>query len=398
MTNSYIENILKNLQTLEVFEYYDSPILYSAITKTGQIYLAWMISTGHQTTSWYYVELSPDRYRSIRSGNISIRDAFRGAESGLIINCVVNDDSSLTIAIKDAKTLPEDKLPSENERLSLTETWLPRQTVSTTQSAQSLNRQVLDIFLNSGDDHSHVSVDRIGSILVNVQAITDALACDQSQSVYRIPEYLRGRNRLYPTAIFSGSFGVRIITDDESELTVRDDEHALFRLVRLLDESKDLETLGNAFKNLNLLTRSRFLRFLRGLSEHELSIGLDWANRQGHVARTSIQLTRIKINITYLEQTVDSTKEIRETPGILEMVNAVKSTFEFKENSGEYLRGKIDKNLLANLKAHEGFFRVPYPIVATLKQEMKVNPITGEEMWGYVLLDYKLPDGIIEQS
>lgn len=397
MTQDFLASILKDLRILEVFEFYDSPILYSAVTRTGQIYLARMISTGQQSTNWYYVELSADKYRSLRNGRLTIRDAFLESENGFVIHCVVNADNKLTISVLEARTLSDKYLPEQDERLAYTDIWLPPLTTDTSQSAQSAARQVMDISLSIGENTKGVSADRVGSLLINVQAITEALASDQSKSLYRIPDYLKTRNRLYPTGVFAGSFGIRIVTSDETDFEFKDDEHALFRLIKLLEDSADLEKLSISFKKLNLLSRSRFIRFLRSLADHELSIKLEWANRRGFVATTSMQLPRIRANLAYLEQTTGSTSETMEVQGILEAVGVTKRTFEFQEKAGPYIRGKIDKALLANLISHEEYFRVPYPILAILKQEMKVHSVTGEETMDYTLMDFKLPEEGSEQ-
>lgn len=355
-----------------------------------------MISTGPQGTNWYYVELSADRYRALRNGRLTLRNAFLDSENGFVIDCIVSTDNKLSINVLKSSTLSEKWLPEEDERLSYADNWLPPLTTDTSHSAMTAARQVLDISLSIGENSKGISADRIGSFLVNIQAITEALASDQSKSLYRIPDYLKNRNRLYPTGLFAGSFGIRIVTSDDSDVEFNDDEHALFRLIKLLEESTDLEKLSASFKKLNLLSRSRFIRFLRTLADHELSIKLDWANRKGYVATTSMQLPRIRANLAYLEQTTGSTSETMEVPGILEAVGVTKRTFEFQEKAGPYIRGKIDKALLANLISHEEYFRVPYPILAVLKQEMKVNSVTGEETMDYTLMDFKLPELSIE--
>lgn len=77
---------LGSLKILEVYEYYDGPRLFASVNNAGWFFLVlWIRSTG--TTDEYYAQrMSLHRFREIRGGVISLRDAFlHGEGSGLVL-------------------------------------------------------------------------------------------------------------------------------------------------------------------------------------------------------------------------------------------------------------------------------------------------------------------------
>ena len=77
---------LGSLKVLEVYEYYDGPRLFASVNETGSVFLVlWIRSTG--TSDEYYVQpMSFHRFREMRDGEISLRDAFiRPEGAGLVV-------------------------------------------------------------------------------------------------------------------------------------------------------------------------------------------------------------------------------------------------------------------------------------------------------------------------
>lgn len=112
--------ILGNLEIIEVYVYCDQPCLFACRNRTGHIFLAVWIEETAAFNQWLYVALSEQRFMSICSGKIDLRDAFLKSEEGFVFEVKINRDrspDSITIILCDR--LDEDWLPMSGEFLEL---------------------------------------------------------------------------------------------------------------------------------------------------------------------------------------------------------------------------------------------------------------------------------------
>lgn len=112
--------ILGNLEIIEVYVYCDQPCLFACRNRTGHIFLAVWIEETAAFNQWLYVALSEQRFMSICSGKIDLRDAFLKSEEGFVFEVKINRDrspDSITIILCDR--LDEDWLPMAGEFLEL---------------------------------------------------------------------------------------------------------------------------------------------------------------------------------------------------------------------------------------------------------------------------------------
>jgi hypothetical protein len=103
---------LGKLEIIEVYVYYDQPCLFSCKNLTGHIFLAVWIDETEVEDIWLYVPISKQRFQSIRSGEIDLRDAFLKSEDSLVYKVII----------------PQENLPSLVETIQsdrLNEDWLP---------------------------------------------------------------------------------------------------------------------------------------------------------------------------------------------------------------------------------------------------------------------------------
>jgi hypothetical protein len=112
--------ILGNLEIIEVYVYCDQPCLFACRNRTGHIFLAVWIEETAVFNQWLYVALSEQRFTSIRSGKIDLRDAFLKSEEGFVFEVkITRDRSPDSIIIILCARLDEDWLPRAGEFLEL---------------------------------------------------------------------------------------------------------------------------------------------------------------------------------------------------------------------------------------------------------------------------------------
>ena len=72
---------LGKLEIVEVYEYYDQPILYSCKNASEHFYLVVAAAEDDQFLTWLCVAVSRERLNLIRSGTIDLHDAFADSEN-----------------------------------------------------------------------------------------------------------------------------------------------------------------------------------------------------------------------------------------------------------------------------------------------------------------------------
>ena len=117
---------LGKLEIIEVYEYYDVPCLFACRNASEQIFLAVWASQTKGMGKWLYVPMSVGRFKSVRSGNIDIRDAFLSAEDGFVYEVILpcDDNFDRVIAVS-CQELNDEWLPEAGELLDFDREPLP---------------------------------------------------------------------------------------------------------------------------------------------------------------------------------------------------------------------------------------------------------------------------------
>ena len=139
---------LGKLEVVEIYEYYDQPVLYSCQNATGHFYLVVAADEDDQYSTWLCTAVSTERLNRIRSGKIDLHDAFAHAENTYLIQVKVPYDqyASVQVDFIQSNQISEDMLPTPGESLDL-ETEMPP-VLSKTEPI-SKNNQDLEVALPS---------------------------------------------------------------------------------------------------------------------------------------------------------------------------------------------------------------------------------------------------------
>lgn len=112
---------LGKLEIVEIYEYYDQPVLYSCKNASGHFYLVVAAAEDDQYLTWLCAAVSTKRLNLIRSGKIDLHDAFADSENPYVTQVRVPYDkhaSVLTDSIQ-SNQIPADMLPIRGECLDL---------------------------------------------------------------------------------------------------------------------------------------------------------------------------------------------------------------------------------------------------------------------------------------
>ena len=134
---------LGGLEIIEIYDYYDQPILFACKNAAGHLHLVVAADEDDQHETWLYVEVSVERLNLIRSGTIDLHDAFADSENGhlLQVKFSYNNPTLPQIEHLESNQIPEDMLPTPGECLALETETLPM--LSNTEPMSKNNQDIL---------------------------------------------------------------------------------------------------------------------------------------------------------------------------------------------------------------------------------------------------------------
>ena len=111
---------LGKLELIEVYEFYDQPILFSCRNASDAIFIGVFADEDDNFETWLYVGVSPHRFKQIRSGAIDLHDAFSEVEDGIIFQIKMPHNEQIPESMPISATqIPDDMLPLPGEFINL---------------------------------------------------------------------------------------------------------------------------------------------------------------------------------------------------------------------------------------------------------------------------------------
>ena len=112
---------LGKLEIIEIYDYYDQPILFACKNAAGHLHLVVAADENDHYETWIYARVSAERLNLIRSGIIDLHDAFADSENGhlLQVKFSYNNPALPQIQHLESNQIPKDILPTPGERLEL---------------------------------------------------------------------------------------------------------------------------------------------------------------------------------------------------------------------------------------------------------------------------------------
>jgi hypothetical protein len=384
------ETPLGQLEILEVFLQYDGPRLFSCLNKAKHIYLALWVDDENDIDLWMYVPISNQKLLQVRSGDISLREAFTESETGYLhIAKVAFSGEVQDFKLVKATEVNEEWLPLQNVRLNISSAIISPQ--SARSISESMAREVLNVALRFPNYNLHeVPSQKLGYFLSNLQGLVDAIGqviLGMPTALGKVPEAITNKTRLNVIGSFAGSFGIRLATSgmDEGELFSTSSLLApdvIEKLLDLLHASKDEIVLLDSLRKLSLRTVASYRKVLRSLVSAEAGLSVEWGSliigKGGH-----IELTYEQVNTALATA---SNVEVREKNNI----RIVGKLIQGNEESGHFLF-----KILEDEKKIAGFAQDPSILnkevlggiyIGVFEETIEVTP-SGDVMPTYKLFE-----------
>lgn len=172
------EFILEELETIEVYDYYDQPCLFSCRDQNGQIFIALWVDETELFNTWLYLPVSQERFNQLLSSEIDLSHAFLNSETGLIYEVkTYKNRKEYEVKILNKDQINSDFLPTIGE-------FLLNQDESILE-AQSINhKDLLEIDHRYELAHQEVlkemNIESLGSLETEEDIINTAITLTQS--------------------------------------------------------------------------------------------------------------------------------------------------------------------------------------------------------------------------
>ena len=271
---------LGRLEIVEIYDYYDQPILFSCKNAAGHLYLVVAADENDQHEIWLYAGVSTERLNLVRSGAIDLHDAFAKPEGGFLLQATVPYEDQIPLRIEPIQPNPisEDMLPTTGERLDLKTDTLPVLSNSE-EVAISRKQEILNLTLNfDGFFRTETPVAIVGKILERFQNVINAIGmiCVQSD---RINEDVKSKMQISLLGVGPGSFDLRLASTKTVDLLNHSDfGDAIAEFLALLKAGSDHDQLKGILGQLRSKVATDYTKFLKLLSESVKDAKFTWAS------------------------------------------------------------------------------------------------------------------------
>ncbi len=365
------------LEIVEVYEYYDQPILFTCKSLTGICYLVVWLGEDEddeedtQGDKWLFAPLSQRRFEAVRSGLIDL-----------------HADPSL--------------FPQEGEFLKLSTETLPVVAESTKQRAIASRHEEIDISIQTFDRRiTHIPATRLSDILGSFQDLMNAMGdklFGSGNSKGPLSQSTIESMQLNVVGFSAGSFRVHTMSEQPinllEETELGEAASRIITLLNMLGDEQSLNSLKSELSNLGGRVTKSFVELLDSIKMDTEGIKVDWGSphpeRGGQVA---VSYAVAQQTVTLIRSSEE--EAVREFSVVGTLMGAHLRTRKFEIETADKNRytGDIAEKLrgMDDLDEEEtgAVFGVGGRYEFTLEEKQIFKPMLEEEMSMYRLLSLR---------
>ena len=381
---------LGKLELIEVYEFYDQPILFSCRNASDAIFMGVFAAEDDNFETWLYAGVSLHRFNQIRSGAIDLHDAFSEVEDGIIYQIKVPHDEQMPLSMPTPSTeIPDDMLPLPGEFMNLETPTLPELDEDIERKSRQIRQEIISLALNfDGEFRTEAPVNALSEILGSLQDTIDAVGeslTEGSNVRGPIPGNVLSDMKTSVTRIGAGSFKLELastqLTNAFGESKCGD---AIQELVNLLKIGSNPNELREHLIRLKSRVANRYVSLLESLSGVVRETRIVWASpKEGRGDSASLSAAVARETIDIIEQFKDLLESDHDVEGTLIGVFTDNKTFGIKAQDGTIYKGKIlDEafDTASNATISEKY-------IAIIREVTSIQTVTEETKIDYYLVD-----------
>ncbi|RKU36981.1 hypothetical protein C6496_11515 [Candidatus Poribacteria bacterium] len=271
---------LGKVEIVEVYEYYDQPVLYSCKNASDHFYLVVAAAEDAQFLTWLCVAISIERLNLIRSGKIDLHDAFADSENSYAIQVRVpyEEHASVQTNFIQSNQIPEEMLPLSGECLDIETEILPVPS-DAEKIVKSENQEILNLTLNFAEGpKTQAPIAILSNILGKLQGVIDTIGMTFLKSE-RIKDVKR-KMQMSLSDVGTGSFVIQVASTEITQL----DFHGYSYCGKAIEEFLKLLKAGDNYEQLKeLLTpkskvAKNYTNFLKSLNGSVTDTEFEWVS------------------------------------------------------------------------------------------------------------------------
>lgn len=372
---------LGKLELIEVYEFYDQPILFSCRNASDAIFMGVFAAEDDNFETWLYVGVSPHRLNQIRSGAIDLHDAFFEVEDGIIYQIKVFPDEQMPLSMPiPASEIPDDILPLPGEFINLETPTLPELDVDIERKSRQIRQEIISVTLNFDGEHkTKAPANALSKVLGSFQDTIDAVGeslTEGSNVCGPIPGNVLSDMRPSVTGMGPGSFKLELASTQLTNMFGESEcGGAIQELVNLLKIGSDPNELRKHLIRLKSRVANRYVSLLESLTGVVKEAKIVWASpKEGRGDSAYLPATVARETIDIIKQFEDLLESDYEVEGTLIGVFTDNKTFGIEAQDGTPYKGKIlDEafNTASNATISKRY-------IATIREVTSIQPVTEE--------------------
>lgn len=351
--------VLGELTLEETFVDFDGPRVFACKSTTDQLYIAGWAEERPVDDLWLYLPLSSQRFASVRSGGVPLREAFEMPE-GLIYLVTLsrsseNNDTAEPISVS---ALRDAWLPEPDFRLNLQTHTLPSALSEEDwlRSALQERRGHLRLMVKwPGLTRSEAPTKKVGELLIATQSLVDNIGLAQLSpdppKAGRIPLDIAELTATDLVGLSAASFVLDVASTNFDDLF---DQSAFAEIsstiVALLDTSLEREALIGKLTELRPRGAKSFRNFVRELASTGADVTVATASASAGYAARVLSSARLETLSSILTNLVPD--DIFEIRGRLRLYRADMDRKQFgvlDPLTDEHYEGRIAQRALAQV-------------------------------------------------
>jgi hypothetical protein len=393
--------ILGTLEVLEVYIQYNGARLLACKNQASKIFLALWVDEEDHYDLWLYMLVSLDRLQAIRTGEISLHEAFSEAETHSLYEltyfCESSEWSATEIALED---LDRDCLPLEGTYLECDPETLPKvDSQKIIKNAISRSREFINLVLYPVSERhpNEFPALGLGRILAAFQSLINELSTFKNIASGINSKEIIKKSELNTLVFTQSSFQIELAsTFFEADLfgnsIAGDATEQIFDLITIGSNINDLQ---NSILKGNKKIAKRYKEFLESLYTTGTGIKIEWGsptiNRGG-----SIEADLPSINRTLEVMNRIESLEIKQIDvlGDLFKVDRIGWKFGISDlSTNQAYKGDI----LEEAKSDARTATISRIYRALVREVPEINPTTHDVKTKYELLALKPYEASNEQ-
>lgn len=347
------DTVLGPLRISEVFFEYDGPRLFAAQNRAGNTYLVNCVDEDEdeETETYLYVPVSSERMSLVRSGYLSLREAYTDAEDGfvyVVTSQYASDPPRNELKTIEANQIGEEWLPVSDARLDLPTETLPAfdpEKFKHDSAGSHRTRIALEVF-PADMRRTEISLRSISKLAGSFQDTIDSLAQEyrgRATSRGVIPEEILLESELVFTEALAASFVMVLAPKSEPTLIGHDlINKSTEGLLELLEAASSQDHLQEVLNKYGIRARSKFRSLLTTLSDDETGAGVFLADHQGNMSVSKIALHSVRNALSIIDERNPDSVRVELPRVTLVGVNLRTGIFELFDNvEGQRYSGQM---------------------------------------------------------